>query len=134
MDKWVEVLGSKPTGASGTAKEWGTSAATLCAIVKRGYMSKTNTSPAVYTKLPAAANYLRAMVWLMRHPNEDNYIDLYRSNEKLGMLCRVVGHDIVDCYDQLYDMTDVAGIVEWDENGHAYHVSWKELYREVAKR
>ena len=129
MDKWVEVLGSKPTGASGTAKEWGTSAATLCAIVKRGYMSKTNT-----TKLPAAANYLRAMVWLMRHPNEGNYIDLYRSNEKLGMLCRVVDHDIVDCYDQLYDMTDVAGIVEWDENGHAYHVSWEELYREVAKR
>lgn len=128
MDKWVEVLGSKPTGASGTAKEWGTSAATLCAIVKRGYMSKTNTSPAVYTKLSAAANYLRAMVWLMRHPNEGNYIDLYRSNEKLGMLCRVVDHDIVDCYDQLYDMTYVAGIVQWDENGHAYHVSWEELY------
>lgn len=127
MDKWVEVLGSKPTGASGTAKDWNASPATLCAMVKRGFMSKSNTSPAIYTKLSAAANYLRAMVWLMKHPEPDNFIDLYRSNEQLGMMCRVVGHDIVDCYENIYDMRDVAGIVVW-EDGIARKVSWQEIY------
>lgn len=134
MDPWVKILGSKPVGTEGTAKEWGASSSTLCAMVKRGYLTKDNSSPAHYTKQPVAAIYLRAMVYAERNPNEGNYLDLYKDSEPYGMLCRISGHDIVDCNDQIYDLNGVAGVLNWDDAGKAYRVPWSAIFGEVSKR
>ncbi len=127
LDKWVQILNSQPVGTSGTAKEWGCSAATLCAMVKRGYMSKSGASPAVYTKLPTAVNYILTMLYAAKHPNDNHTVDLYKDGEKLGMLCQIDGHDVKDCWGENYDLRGVSGVMVW-KDGKPNRIPWKEIF------
>lgn len=117
MNKWASILASKPINYCGKASEWGVAAATLCALVKRGYLTKTNSAPAFYTKLPAADKYVMVCNYIAANPNED-YYDLWRENESLAMMCGFDGKDILDCYGEKWDIANCVGYLVW-ENGVA---------------
>lgn len=122
---WVTILASKPTHYCGKASEWGVAAATLCALAKRGYISKSNSSPALYTKLPKAEKYLRVCSIIAANPNEEFY-DFWREGEALGMMCSFDGKDVLDCYGEKWDIENCAGIVVW-ENGVARKLRFEEI-------
>lgn len=119
---WTEVLEQKQTGFSGTAKEWGVAPATLCAMARRNLVSKTNTSPAKYTKLPLADTYCN----IMKYVDEYNMIDVYKDGQPLGMLCLIKGNDILDCYGEQYDITGVSGRLVWDDSGKSHRVPFRD--------
>ena len=89
-----------------TASQIGLAAATLGAMVRRGLVEATNTSPKQYRKSSNPA----AKLYILIEQNKDDfdtYFTLRKSNQKLGMLCSTSNNTILDCLGNPYDLTDV---------------------------
>ena len=90
-----------------TAKEIGLAAATLGAMVRRGFVETLDTSPKQYRRVnnPSIQIYK-----LYEEKNKPNYFTLFKKNKQIGMLCSMSGNDIIDCWGKPYDLSDVCRI------------------------
>lgn len=89
-----------------TASEIGLAAATLGAMVRRGLVEATNTSPKKYRRStnPAAKIYML----IDQNKNDfDTYFTLRKSDQELGMLCSFANNTVLDCWGHPYDLTNV---------------------------
>ncbi len=111
MINWFELLKSMSDTEYKTAKELGVAAQSLTAMVRRGYVEKLNSAPTKYRKADKAKYYIMAFEYINKHPNKNHY-DFYKSNEKLGMMCSIKGNDIMDCYDNIWDLENLGGTIE----------------------
>ena len=89
-----------------TAREIGLAAATLGAMVRKGYVEATNTSPKQYRRVP---NKMIDIIRLCEEnkDNYDTYFSLRKPNCDYGMLCSIDNDIIIDCWGNKYDVTDV---------------------------
>lgn len=110
---WLEILQQMSDSEYKTAKEIGVAAATLGAIVRRGYIEKTNTTPAKYRKTNKAQYYIKAFIFIKKNPSES--YSFYKENEPFGMLCSVSKNDILDCWGNVWDLEGLTGIIEYPD-------------------
>lgn len=104
---WVK-FNSIPTEFA-TAREIGLAAATLGAMVRKGFVETLDTVPKQYRRIDSPA--VRTYKFLDEHKKEYNtYFVLWKKGKKLGMLCQMSGDKIVDCWGNNYDATDVVSI------------------------
>lgn len=86
-----------------TAKEIGLSAQTLAAYVRRGMAECLSGSPNKYRRIEN--NAIKVYNFLDKNKNKfDQYFTIYKSNEKIGMLCSLSGGEVVDCWGDKYDL------------------------------
>ena len=89
-----------------TAKEIGVAPQTLSAMVRRGLIESTNTSPKKYRRTPSRAFEVHRII----HNNKDDYEEfftLHQEGEPLAMMCYMVNDDVVDCWGNLYNLTTI---------------------------
>lgn len=89
-----------------TAREIGLPAATLGAMVRRGLVEATNTSPKQYRKSANPA----AKIYMLIDQNKDDfdtYFTLRKSTDEMGMFCSFSNNTVLDCWGNPYDLTDV---------------------------
>ena len=89
-----------------TASQIGLAAATLGAMVRRGLVEATNTSPKQYRRSANAA----AKIYMLIDQNKDDfdtYFTLRKSTQKLGMLCSFSNNTVLDCWGNSYNLTNV---------------------------
>ena len=89
-----------------TAREIGLPAATLGAMVRRGLVEATNTSPKQYRKSTNPA----AKIYMLIDQNKDDfdtYFTLRKSTDEMGMFCSFSNNTVLDCWGNPYDLTNV---------------------------
>ena len=90
-----------------TAKEIGLAAATLGAMVRRGFVEATNTTPKKYRRIDTPIINIYRLCEENKN-NYDTYFTLWREGITLGMFCSMSANgDILDCYGNKYDLTGV---------------------------
>ena len=89
-----------------TAREIGLAAATLGAFARRGMVEVLNGTPKKYKKIVNPA--IKIYQLCEENKNDyDTYFTLWKKNEKIGMLCSISNNDVVDCWGNKYDLTEV---------------------------
>lgn len=90
-----------------TAREIGLAAATLGAMARRGFVEVKDTSPKQYRKLNNSA----IKIFQLCEENAadyDTYFTLWKKGREIGMLCSMSSsNDVLDCWGNKYDLTDV---------------------------
>ena len=87
-----------------TAKELGVAPATMTALVNRGLVERTDTSPRKYVKVITS---IFAAISSLKTSYPCDLFGLYRKGEQTGMLCKIANNKVVDCWDKPYDLTNV---------------------------
>lgn len=82
-----------------TYKEIGIHYNTLGALVRRGYLSKEGSK---YYLLPRG--YIVACI--KDNAGNREYFVLRDKQAIIGMMCSIKGNDILDCYDNIYDIKE----------------------------
>jgi hypothetical protein len=86
-----------------TAREIGLAAATLGAMARRGFVEILDTSPKQYRKV----NSPSVKIYQLYEIHKTDYFILFKKGKKVGMLCSMSGNNILDCWGNIYDLTDV---------------------------
>lgn len=89
-----------------TAKEIGLAAATLTAMERRGLVEVLRGSPNKYRRIENSS----IKIYQLLQDNKSDYDDFFvlrKKNETIGMMCYLKGGEIVDCWGNRYDLTDV---------------------------
>lgn len=101
-----------------TAKDIGLAPQTLAAYARRGMVEATNTSPKQYRRIDNSA--VKVYEFLAANRNKYNqYFTLYKLGEPLGMMCSIVGGEVVDCWGKKYDLT---GVITVEIKGTIYKI------------
>lgn len=90
-----------------TAKEIGIAAATLGAMARRGLVEVLDTTPKQYRRIANPA----LKIYQLYEKHEDDFFVLYKKNENIGMLCSMSKGDVIDCWGNKYDLTNVCRAV-----------------------
>lgn len=118
---WSKVLGQMKENERYNASSLGVAGATMTAMVKRGYVIKFDGKPASYQKTVKGSQYSRIWGYIESSPKQE-YYSFLKKGERYGMLCRIKGNDIYDCYDKLYSIDDITHVVE-RENGKPIYIT-----------
>ena len=89
-----------------TAREIGLAAATLGAMARRGFVEVLDTSPKQYRKVNSSS----IKIYQLYETHKTDYFILFKKDKKVGMLCSMSGNNILDCWGNIYDLTDVCRI------------------------
>ena len=100
---WANVIKQMEENKNYTATELNTHAATMTALVKRGYVEKQDGRPASYRVTSKGRHYAFLWDYITKNCIKE-YIGLIKEGQEYGMLCKIKGNDILDCYDNLYDI------------------------------
>ena len=92
-----------------TAKEIGLAPATLGAMVRRGMVEATNTSPKRYRRIDNVAIKVYQLCEENKH-KYDTYFTVFKKDKELGMLCSISNNNIVDCWGNVYDLTNACAV------------------------
>lgn len=108
---YVEIYEMMQPNQYYTAKELGVAPATMTALVNRGLVEKTNSSPRKYIKI---INSIFAAINSLKNTHSCEFFGLYKKDETIGMLCKFTNNKITDCWDKPYDLKDVV-IARFDQ-------------------
>lgn len=97
-----------------TYKQAGVHYATLNAVANRGYLTKQGST---YTVAAKGLLFNR----IEQLADSRDWISLRKENHKLGMHCSIKGADVLDGWDNPYDITDV---VEYGVEG----IEWRKIF------
>jgi hypothetical protein len=91
-----------------TAREIGLAPQTLAAMARRGLVEILDTVPKQYKRINSSS----VRIYQLCEENSKNlfgstYFILYKSNQKIGMLCSIVNNTIVDCNGVPYNLENV---------------------------
>jgi hypothetical protein len=86
-----------------TAREIGLAAATLGAMVRRGLVETTASSPKLYRRINSPAS----RIYQLCEEYKQNQFILYKKDSKNGMLCTLSKNSIFDCYGTHYNLNGV---------------------------
>lgn len=91
-----------------TASAIGLAAATLGAMERRGFVESIATKPKQYRRIVTPA----VTIYRLLEENKDDYGEFFTLQKREGkfngrMLCYVKGGDVVDCWGNKYDLSDV---------------------------
>jgi hypothetical protein len=89
-----------------TASEIGLAAATLGAMARRGFVEVLNTTPKQYRRI----NSPSIKIYQLYEKHKTDYFILFKTDQKIGMLCSMSGNNILDCWGNIYDLTNVCRI------------------------
>lgn len=92
-----------------TAREIGLAAATLGAMARRGFVEVQDGSPKKYRKINNPAIHIYRLCEECAD-DYDTYFTLRKKDAPLGMLCSMSNGTVLDCWGNLYDLTDVITI------------------------
>jgi hypothetical protein len=101
-----------------TAKEIGLAPQTLAAYARRGMVESTNTTPKMYRRIDNSAAKVYEFLTANRNKYKQ-YFTLHKYGEQLGMMCSLVGGEVVDCWGKKYDLT---GVVTIEIKGKIYKI------------
>lgn len=101
--KYLDIWNNMEAEKWYKAADLGVAPATMTALVNRGMVEKTNTSPKKYKKLK---NTLVSILNIL-DKNPCEYFTLYKINQPLGMMCSLKNEKVLDAWDRIYDITDV---------------------------
>lgn len=102
---YLEIYDRMEFNKEYTAKELGVAAASMTAMVRRGLVQKVgNYSPNRYIK---TQNTLKAILDILKDYPDVEYFTLYKSTQKLGMICSVSNSTVKDCWGNNYDLSNV---------------------------
>jgi hypothetical protein len=89
-----------------TAAQIGLAAATLSAMARRGLVEVIPGKPNKYRRIDNPA--IRIHQLLEENKNDfDEFFTLRKKDAALGMLCWLKGGEVVDCWGNKYDLSDV---------------------------
>jgi hypothetical protein len=92
-----------------TASAIGLSAATLSAMARRGLVEVLPGKPNKYRRIENSV----IKVYQLLEENKDDYSEFFtlrKRNATLGMLCWLKGGEVVDCWGNKYDLSDVVSL------------------------
>ena len=92
-----------------TAREIGLAAATLGAMARRGFVEVLDGAPKKYRKINNPAIH----IFRLCEENKDDYdtyFTLLKEGAPYGMLCSMHEGNVLDCYGNKYDLTNVIQI------------------------
>ena len=90
-----------------TASELHVAPATMTAMVRRGLVTAIAGKPKKYKK---GINVLVKILDILKDKDFE-YFTLYKSDRPLGMLCSLKNEQVLDCWEQPYDLTNVYRLV-----------------------
>jgi hypothetical protein len=105
-----------------TAAEIGLAAATLSAMARRGLVEVLPGRPNKYRRID---NHSVGLYEIIEQHKDCEFFTLFKTGKELGMLCFVSKGDIVDCWGEKYDLTDVNRILIGKED-YCYVEGWKK--------
>lgn len=89
-----------------TAKEIGLAPATLGAMVRRGLVEVLTGKPNKYRRIPNKA----VTIYQLLEQNKDDFEEffmLHRKDAPYGMMCSLQKGEIVDCWGERMDLSDI---------------------------
>lgn len=101
--KYLDIWNSMEADKWYKAADLGVAPATMTALINRGMVESTNTSPKKYKKIK---NTLVSILDILSK-NPCEYFTLYKADQKLGMMCSVKNEKILDAWDKDYDIAGV---------------------------
>ena len=107
QDKYLSVWNTMEDDKWYTAKELGMAAASMSAMVRRGLVVDRAGKPKQYKKM---ANALIKILEILKDKDFEYFI-LYKTDRPLGMLCSLKNGQVLDCWEQPYDLTNVYKLV-----------------------
>lgn len=107
---WSEIICSlEKQTESVTAKTIGAAPATLCAMSRRGLIKVIDSSPKKYFITNIAAKWLK----IAEYAQKTEYFGLKEPQNKLAMLCQLKSNDIIDAFDNKYELTEKTQLFDW---------------------
>jgi hypothetical protein len=92
-----------------TASQIGLAAATLGAMARRGFVEVLDTKPKQYRRINSPA----VRIYELLDTNKDDYQDyftLFKKDAPYGMLCSLRNSEVIDCWGNKYDLTNVVSL------------------------
>lgn len=106
-DKYFATWSKMEEGKWYTASELGMAAASMTAMVRRGLVDDWSCRPKKYRK--KENKLIKILGYLQNFEYE--FFTLYREGETIGMLCSLDKERVLDCWENLYDLTSVNRLV-----------------------
>ena len=106
-DAYLDTWAKMEEGKWYTASELGMYAASMTAMVRRGLVEDLNCRPKKYRK---KENKLIKILNCLRNFDYE-FFTLYREGQSIGMLCSLDKERVLDCWEKLYDLTNVNRLV-----------------------
>lgn len=103
MAKYTEIYMKMEKDKWYLASELGVAPATMTAMVNRGLVEKTDTSPRKYHKI---SSVLTTVLSILKNYNVE-FFGLQKEGAAIGMLCYLDKERIMDCWGNPYDLTGV---------------------------
>ena len=107
QDKYLSAWNTMEDDKWYTAKELGMAAASMSAMVRRGLVVDRAGKPKQYKKV---ANTLVKILEILKDKDFEYFI-LYKTDRPLGMLCSLKNEQVLDCWEEPYDLTNVYKLV-----------------------
>ena len=107
QDKYLSVWNTMEDDKWYTAKELGMAAASMSAMVRRGLVIDRAGKPKQYKK---TSTVLVKILDILKDKDFE-YFTLFKTDRKLGMLRKKKNEQVLDCWDQPYDLTNVCKLV-----------------------
>ena len=107
MDKYLKIWKQMEQEKWYSAADLGLAPATMTALVNRGMVERTNTTPRKYKKIE---NKLVSILGILQKFDFE-FFSVYFDNEELGMLCYLQKDKILDCWGKPQDLTHVNKLV-----------------------
>ena len=104
---YIDIYNSMAKDVWYTAAQLGVAPASMTAMVNRGLVERSETTPRKYKRL--ANPYVTILDILSKF--EFEFFTLYKSDRELGMLCYLEKEKIMDCWGKPYDLTNVNRLV-----------------------
>ena len=89
-----------------TAAQIGLAAATLSAMARRGLVEVIHGKPNKYRRIENPT----IKIYQLLEENKDDFDEFFtlrKKDAKIGMLCYIKGGEVVDCWGERYDLTNV---------------------------